>query len=110
MLLIPKYGILGAGVAVAVALSLINLARLVEVHHFLEMLPYDRTFMKCIIAISVSIGTIWLFNRYVLINADFWRTLLGAGVILVAYGVTLAALKFESVDKELINKVITRAY
>lgn len=66
LLLIPRSGLLGAAVAVAGALSLVNLAKLIEVWFFLKMHPYRRDFLKPIVAASGASLFFWLLKSWVL--------------------------------------------
>jgi len=45
-LLIPKYGIVGAAIAMAFSIAFVNILRLVEVYYFERIHPYKRSFIK----------------------------------------------------------------
>ncbi len=59
-LLIPAHGIVGAGLAAAAALVLVNLVRLVEVRILMGVSPYDRNIVKPYVAGLVAGGLIYL--------------------------------------------------
>lgn len=44
--LIPRYGLIGAGIAWAASLAMINVARLAQVWFTMRLLPFDRGLMK----------------------------------------------------------------
>ena len=49
-LLIPRYGALGSAIAGAVALAVINVLKTLEVWFMMKMIPYNRKFLKPVIA------------------------------------------------------------
>jgi len=61
ILLIPRYGLLGAAIATAVSVSLIDNVGLIEVRLLLKIHPYRRAFLKLIAAAAaVLAGNIYL--------------------------------------------------
>ncbi|MGQ9673138.1 MAG: oligosaccharide flippase family protein [Candidatus Aminicenantales bacterium] len=89
LILIPRHGVLGAAVAVSLALSLVNVVRLIEVWLILRIHPYRVDFLKPVgagifasfvlavarprllpvegILVRLGIGTLVLFSFYVAI-------------------------------------------
>jgi O-antigen/teichoic acid export membrane protein len=85
--LIPRYGIVGAGVAWACSLALINLMRVTFVWATMRMLPLDRGLAKALPATAAAVGVALLVRA----STDGSLTLaLGVGGIALAYvGVVL---------------------
>lgn len=50
ILLIPRWGMLGAAVGTALTVSAINIARLIEIYKFHKLWPYDETVFKPLMA------------------------------------------------------------
>lgn len=50
LLLIPRYGALGSAIAGAAALAVINVLKTLEVWFMMKMIPYNRKFLKPVIA------------------------------------------------------------
>ena len=46
LLLIPRWGVVGAAVAALAGESLVNLLRLGEVYYLFRLLPYNRSFLR----------------------------------------------------------------
>lgn len=51
---IPKYGVLGAAIAVTIAVAFVNLVRCMEVYYFLRIHPYDLNYVKLISPVVVA--------------------------------------------------------
>jgi len=64
LLLIPRWGVLGAAVAAFASIAIINLLRLVEVLVLYKMHPYNREFLKPVTAGIVSLAAIWLTSNW----------------------------------------------
>jgi O-antigen/teichoic acid export membrane protein len=62
--LIPRYGVAGAGIAWASNILLTNLAPLVQVWKFLGMHPFGRGFPKIVVAAGGAYGALGLVLRF----------------------------------------------
>lgn len=103
--LIPRHGILGSAVAWAVALGIVNLARVLQVRVIMGMLPFDLGSLKALaaaaIAVAVGVG--------VRLAAPSPSELaLGSVSVVVAYVVTVAALKLTDEDRVVLGMITTR--
>lgn len=56
ILLIPPYGIVGAGIAWSVSLGLVNAVKLLTVRSMLGIVPFDRVTVRCLVAATASLG------------------------------------------------------
>ena len=64
LLLIPPYGVMGAAVAAFISIALINLMRLIEVWYLYRILPYNREFLKPVLAGLFALAAIWLTSNW----------------------------------------------
>lgn len=96
--LIPKIGALGAAIAGAISILVVNLLRLIEVYIVLHIQPYDRAVFKPIIAGSVAgmslIGAGFLLPA---LSGVFQLIFLG-GILVLVYLLILLLLGFEDND------------
>ncbi len=88
-ILIQSHGIVGAAVATAVSLSLLNCLRLIQVWYLLKLNPYNRSFWKGGLAIAATIPIMILgkqlsFNP--IVRAVFVGCIALAAFLLVVYG------------------------
>lgn len=95
--LIPRYGLVGAGMAWAASLALINMARLAQVWFTMRMLPFDRGLLKGVVAGIAAAFAASIVQRGggngLLILA------LGALVIAIVYGGMIFLLGVDSDDR-----------
>lgn len=97
LLLIPRFGILGAGVATGTSIALINLVKLIEVYLLYKIHPYEISYWKPAVSGMVAAAT-WLGVRCVWDPAG-WLMLLGIGCFAMVYGISLAVLGLEEEDR-----------
>jgi len=107
--LIPRLGLNGAAVAVAVAVAMLFLSGLAQVRRLLGLWPYDGRYIKGVVAGLGSLVALLLF-RYPLQAVGvslFWL----AGLIIVAVGSfagLLVLFRLEREDKDLIQMLVER--
>ena len=105
LVLIPRYGIVGAAVAAGLALSLVNGMRLVEVLRILKMHPYTARFWKPAVAGLVSFGGLALAKGVLPASPQPGLFILPAiALSLAAYGLVLAWLKLSPEDELVIRQ------
>ena len=107
LILIPRYGMLGAAIATAATLSGMFVIGLFQVRHTLAIWPYDRRYVKGIIA---SLGS--LAALYWLGQLQISQPLLKLVVLTLAsvgvFGALLLALGLDSEDREFIGLIRSR--
>ena len=101
VLLVPRYGALGAATAAASSFMIVNVARALEIWFILKIGPWDRTILKPILALASSVvlggGTYYLLGPWV-----------GAPVGLSAYVLVWWLLKPEPEDADMAKRAIAR--
>ena len=100
LVLIQWYGILGAAVATAVTLTLINMARLIEVYYFDGIHPLSLKTSKPIIAAGIMLAAILVIQA---VLDGLSSLLLGLVVAPITYFGCLAIFGLEAEDKEVIT-------
>ena len=106
--LIPRYGVLGAGFTTAISLSTIHLIRVIEVYYLLRITPYERAYFKIIIATFTSFTLLMFLKGFLNIDSGLDKILLGTPITLISYVLVLWSLKFETIDKLMINNIANR--
>jgi O-antigen/teichoic acid export membrane protein len=103
ILLVQTYGILGVAIAIGLSLSLINLARLLEVYYLFHLHPYKASYWKPLMAGAVAaifgLGIDWFAQP------DGWFWLAGAGIFGVVYVLVLISLGLEEEEKVVLKAV-----
>ena len=100
-LLIPRYGLLGAAASLAIALSLINLVRLVEVYLILRIHPYRAAYFKPILAGGLSLAASWAMGCLMksASGSPLLRLVVQSSVIGLVYVIALLVLGINEEDK-----------
>ena len=106
LILIPKYGLIGASASTAIALILLQVFRIVEVYILLKFFPFDFAFFKGVLAGLVSYLCSIFFKQLIIFESNLNSLILGTIVISLSFFVVLFILKLDRRDMELINKVI----
>lgn len=75
LLLIPKFGIIGAAIATAFAIAAVNFLQLGEVYYFLKIHPYKLTFLKPLIIGLISFVIVKYIPLHWLINLIIFSAL-----------------------------------
>jgi len=102
--LIPIWGMIGAAVADAVSIALLNIVGLLQIRFLVKLWPYDRRYFKGIIAGLGSAGAIFLVG-FLPMDAVIWRLLV---VGIVAVLVFALILYWQGLDQE--DEIIFSAF
>jgi len=106
-LLIPRYGILGAAASLAIALSSVNIVRLIEVWLILKIHPYRKDYYKPLLAGGSAVVAAGALNRFLMPNLEgSWPALIvNAGLIMLAYGVVLLFFGLDEEEKIIWHRI-----
>lgn len=92
--LIPRYGIIGAAIAAGASQIIVNLIRVVEAWQLVGVHPFEWDGWKPITAGAMTFGSVWLLEAWLQPH----HFLLGAGLMVLFYAVSLAVLGFNDDD------------
>jgi len=106
VLLIPTFGLLGAAIANSTSLVIVNVLRLWQIRRNLGLSPYDRTFLRPIVA-GVGAGVVSLLVPLPHL-AEALVLCARIGVLGSVYLLVLVALGFEEVDREVGRAAVSR--
>ena len=104
ILLIPMYGITGAAISMLVALTAINVLRLIEVYKMLGIHPYERELMKPVVAASTISLLIILGKEWIPGNAALVMIPVGTGL----YFLLLVLMGLKDQDKKAVEAIFRR--
>jgi len=97
---VKAYGILGAALATGISVTLINVARLIEVYKLLKIQPYERKYFKPLISGLAGVTSVLVISRFVRSN---WVVL--SGILLCVYVTSLLLLGLGDEDKVVLRSV-----
>jgi len=106
--LIPTHGILGAAMAWALALAIVNLARVVQVWCIMRMLPFDLGVVKGVLAGAGALAAGLLARQWVAMAAIPLATALGLVQVGVVYLALLAVLGIGAEDRLVLRTLLRR--
>jgi O-antigen/teichoic acid export membrane protein len=97
LLLVPRYGAIGAASAAALSMVILNLARMIEIWFILKIGPWDRTILKPMVVVTVAAllggAAFYAFGPWV-------ATPVGLGTFAVAWW----GLKPEAEDADMLRR------
>jgi O-antigen/teichoic acid export membrane protein len=108
LILIPRWGVIGAAAASSFSTVIVNLICLVEVYVLLKIRPFGREIIKPLIAISITTVILLLINP-LLALPTFWHLVVGGLILWSIYTLILSRLGFSDEDRLIFSKFRSRA-
>ena len=106
LMLIPKWGIIGAAIAVAITNALMNLWCLAEVKRKLGLFPYNRRYLTLLLPFAITLMLLLLLRRGLAPIRPEWIAI-GLGLVVAYAGFIVTALAFRlEADDRLIAQTI----
>ncbi len=105
LVLIPRYGIMGAAFSGAVVVVLINLLRLVEVYVVLHVHPYNLSYLKPVAAGILSLLVLVGLRPLVSDLSAFGQAGISAFVALSTYVVGLLVFRLDADDRMVLDAI-----
>ena len=106
IILIPKYGIMGAAWATLSAMTFIVMARIIETRIFLKINPLNVKILKPILAGIITYGILDYIKPNLMMYHTIITLLLSTLIIFVVYGVLLLLFKFDEDDRDFLRSLI----
>jgi O-antigen/teichoic acid export membrane protein len=109
VLLIPRWGMIGAALAVTLTGVLINTLRLIEVFVLLRLWPYDRSFAKPIVAALLAAAvTSYSINQWMALNSSMLQAAVGMILLWSTYAIVVVLLGLSEEDRLVLNRLWAR--
>ena len=109
VVLIPRWGLLGAAVSTGLSVALLNLTRLIEVRILTGVHPYSTKYLKLLSAGLVSgLGGFLLEARLRPEMGPFALTVLLSGAIIACYLLVLSVQGIEPEDRRVVANLFSR--
>lgn len=109
ILLIPRWGLLGAALAALISIAFINFLRMIEVYFLYRMLPYNLSLLKPLTAGLVTLVVTLVLTRWYPDEAGFLYLAMGVLLILVIDVVMLQLLGFPPEERMVLGRARQRA-
>jgi O-antigen/teichoic acid export membrane protein len=102
-IMIPIYGINGAAIASAISVAVANLYRLMMVYKYLKIHPYNKSFIKVILSIAISLFLSIMLNNII----DTWwiaNMIIVSSIFIILFSTIYYKLGFSEDDLFILNK------
>lgn len=106
--LIPRWGLLGAAVAVFVSIAIMNVIRMVQVYVIYKLLPFNRLLLKPFFAGFAALIAVLLIDQTLTVEHNLLSLLIGTAVVITVYVGILQNLGLPEDDKLVINRTINK--
>ena len=103
LILIPKYDVLGAGIANAVTLSIINLSRIIQIHRLIHIHPFGWDYLKPLAAILSSGAVIFFLKKIIVLN--LFTFFLFVSILAVSYFLLIYLLGLKEEEKWILSQI-----
>lgn len=103
LLLIQKYGIVGAAVAMVISVILINFLRLLEIYKLYQIHPYSKRYIKTLIPPGIAI-LLMLCVKVFQVHY-MWNALMNIIVIILSFMMYLKVFGFDDEERYVLNLI-----
>ncbi len=108
-ILIPKYGLVGAALAGAITIVIVNTLMMVEAYILIDRLvPVDRSFLKPVIATLVAGAAAFYLRDIVLVDSLIIQLIVLTVIMWAIFLGMIIVQKFSEEDKLVIGKVLAK--
>lgn len=108
LLLIPKYGSVGAAVAFTVATVIVNIVRMAEVYYYFKIHPFKWTLLKIPAALLVGLGPVYGVRALDAHDVIPWRWVLELLLFWGTYCLATWLLRLDADDRVVVDALLGR--
>ncbi len=108
LLFIPRWGVMGAAIAVTLSGVLINTLRVAQVWTLLRLWPYDASFLKPVAAGLTAVAVTGLTKRWLLPLPAILQVVLGTLLLVGVYVVVIISLRLSAEDRLVLDRLLVR--
>lgn len=103
---IPEWGITGAAIGNAIGIAFANLASMIYLRHATGLWPYDRRYLKGVLASLLAGAALLLLEA--LIPAEWYAIILAGGLAMVVFFLVLQRAGLDEEDQQFIGALRKR--
>ena len=109
ILLIPRWGLLGASIAVLAGEGVVNLLRLVEVYVLFKILPYNRSFLKPLAATFAALVVVLSAQTLFSLEMNLLNSAILGFILFAVYAAVIFLLGFSPDELAMLKNIRNRA-
>jgi len=106
--LVPRIGMIGAALSTAIAVCGLFIAGLIQVRFTLNLWPYDRRFVKGVLAAGITAAGLYGITYLIVFRMPALSVLLLLSFSVIAFGLLLLLQGLDKEDKDTIQTVVNR--
>ncbi len=106
--LIPRWGLVGAALAVLVGEGGINLLRLLQVYLIFRILPFNASFAKPLVATAAALAGVILMNTWLPGDMNLLHAAIDTAVMFAVYAAVLLMLGLSEEEINLFKEIIQK--
>ena len=104
-LLIPSLGVVGAAIAATATWCVLNLARTLEVFILFRILPYNKDFVKPIVAGVITAVAAYAMAQWVFVESNLVSTVFNIGCLMAVYAAMILVLGLSEEDRTVLIRL-----
>jgi O-antigen/teichoic acid export membrane protein len=105
VLLIPRWGVVGAATAILAAAITVSLLRLLEVFLLFRLLPYNASFVKPVAAGLVTLVTSWVIRQAFHTEANLFYTAMNVTILFAVYVGMILLLGLSQEERRVLARI-----
>lgn len=109
VLLIPRFGVLGAAISALVVITVLNILRIIQVHHILKLTPYNITFLKPIVATLITGGISYFLSSLYPLDSYLLHLVIHVSVLFIVFILTILLLGLDPEDRQMVDRITARS-
>lgn len=107
VLLIPRFGIIGAAISALLVYISLNSIRILQVYYLMRLIPYNRTFLKPILAAAVAFGVTFALKTWLPVENIFLVAAYVSALISI-FAALIWLMGLSSEDRMLLERVMQK--
>ncbi|MEM2125330.1 MAG: flippase [Candidatus Methanosuratincola sp.] len=102
ILLIPRFGLIGAAMAILLGELVVNLLRLIQVFVLFRILPFNRSFAKPVTSIGLALACSMLLNIWFPADSNYFMTILHMVLVVMIYAAAILSLGLNEEERTML--------
>lgn len=108
VLLIPRFGIVGAAVSALIVFTALNSIRILQVYYLMRLIPYNRSFLKPVVAALTAFLLIFFLKQWLAVGDNIFFVAIYAFVLLAVFAAMIWLMGISSEDRMLLDRVLQK--
>ncbi|HSL46397.1 MAG TPA: flippase [Anaerolineales bacterium] len=108
VVLIPRFGVVGAAISALVMFILLNTIRILQVYYLLRLVPYNRSILKPILAGLVTFVTIFTLNQWIPAGMNPLLVVTYVLVLVTMFAAMIWLMGLSAEDRMLLERVMQK--